>query len=56
MEEIQKVYVGIDEISKMYALPKSWFYSRTRTKAIPFIKAGKYVKFDPVITLQRNLR
>jgi excisionase family DNA binding protein len=33
-------------MSKKYNVPKSWFYSRTRTGQIPHYKIGKYVRFD----------
>lgn len=37
---------SVDEMSKKYNVPKSWFYSRTRSNEIPHYKIGKYVRFD----------
>ena len=42
-------FVDIQEISVILGVPKSWVYQRTRLgpSAIPFIKLGKYLRFDP---------
>jgi len=39
--------IGINEMAEKLNVPVSWLYSRTRTNEIPFLKVGKYVKFDP---------
>lgn len=35
----------VDEAADVLKLPKSWIYERTRRKAIPFHRIGKYVRF-----------
>jgi predicted DNA-binding transcriptional regulator AlpA len=52
--------VNVDQMAEILQVPKSWLYSRVRQKgpdAIPRIKCGKYVRFDPnkvLEYLQRN--
>ena len=36
----------IDEVAALLKVPKSWIYERTRRKAIPHIKLGKYLRFQ----------
>ena len=38
--------IGIREMARKLDVPVSWLYSRSRTREIPFLKVGKYVKFD----------
>lgn len=38
--------VSIETLSKTLDLPKSWLYTRTRKKEIPFVKLGRYVRFN----------
>ena len=38
--------IGIKEMARKLDVPVSWLYSRTRTREIPFLKIGKYVKFS----------
>jgi excisionase family DNA binding protein len=38
--------IGIKEMALKLDVPVSWLYSRTRTKEIPHLKIGKYVRFD----------
>ncbi len=35
----------VQEAADTLQLPKSWIYERTRKKAIPFHRLGKYVRF-----------
>ena len=37
------------ELAEILKVPVSWIYQRTRlgTAAIPFIRVGRYVRFDP---------
>jgi excisionase family DNA binding protein len=41
--------LSVSEMAERLAVPKSWIYERTRQgqSAIPFIKLGMYVRFDP---------
>lgn len=39
--------IDISEMAARLNVPVSWIYSRTRTGAIPCIRFGKYVRFDP---------
>lgn len=43
-------FVGAQELSQILNVPKSWIYERTRQgqSAIPFLRLGAYVRFDPV--------
>jgi len=47
MEQVN--LIGPGEMSKILGVPISWIYQRTRkgTEAIPHLKMGKYVRFDP---------
>ena len=38
--------IGIKEMASRLDVPVSWLYSRTRTNEIPYLKLGKYVRFD----------
>ncbi len=42
-------FVTITELAKILQVPVSWIYQRTRLgqTAIPHIKFGKYVRFEP---------
>ena len=39
----------VQEMAKMINVPESWIYQRTRLgqKAIPHVRIGKYVRFNP---------
>lgn len=40
----------VNEVAEWFRVPPSWVYSRTRARGpqrLPFIKIGKYVRFDP---------
>ncbi len=41
--------VNVDELAKILNVPKTWIYERTRQgqEAIPFIRLGAYVRFQP---------
>ncbi len=41
--------VTVKELAQILQVPVSWIYDRTRQgpKAIPFVKVGKYIRFDP---------
>ena len=43
---MQQNLIGIKEMARKLDLPVSWLYAKTRTREIPFLKVGKYVKFD----------
>jgi len=40
--------IGPKKLAEIINVPVSWIYQRTRMgpKAIPFIKMGKYIRFD----------
>ncbi len=44
-----KPLVGVRAMAELLGVPASWVYQRTRlgSSAIPFVKLGKYVRFDP---------
>jgi len=50
--------VDVQEMARILRVPKSWIYQRTQygRKAIPFIKVGKYLRFEPdkVIDFLKN--
>ena len=41
--------VSVGELAKILNVPVSWIYQRTRLgpKAIPHLRVGKYVRFNP---------
>ncbi len=41
--------VDVQEMAAILGVPVSWLYQRTRlgTEAIPHVRVGKYVRFDP---------
>ena len=41
--------VDVNEMARILGVPTTWLYQRTRLgpSAIPFVKMGKYVRFDP---------
>ncbi len=45
--------VTVDELSKILNVPKTWIYERTRQgqEAIPFIRLGAYVRFQPEVVI-----
>ncbi len=51
--------VDVEEMAKILRVPSSWIYSRTRleTGEIPFIRVGKYLRFNPgeVVEYFKNL-
>ncbi len=45
--------VGVREMARRLNVPVSWLYKRTRLgpQAVPFLRLGKYIKFDPEAVL-----
>ncbi len=41
--------VGVKEMAEILSVKPSWLYQRTRlgTGVIPFVKFGKYLRFEP---------
>jgi len=41
--------ITVNQLAEILRVPPSWIYQRTRLgpEAIPFVKVGKYVRFDP---------
>jgi excisionase family DNA binding protein len=40
----------VEEVASLLKVPPSWVYERTRQRGLrrlPFIKLGKYVRFEP---------
>lgn len=42
---IRKILFTVDEAATRLQVSPTWIYERTRRKAIPFRKLGKYVRF-----------
>ncbi len=42
----QKRFVTAEVMSELTGAPASWFYEKARRKEIPFVRLGKYVRFD----------
>ena len=42
-----KKLVTVEELAEILNVPISWVYQKTRLKAIPMVKVGKYCRFDP---------
>ncbi len=38
--------LDVDELAERLNVPKGWIYERTSRGDIPFIKVGKYVRFE----------
>ena len=38
--------LNVEQLSKVLNVSVSWIYQRTSENRIPFIKVGKYVRFD----------
>lgn len=39
--------LGVHGLAKYLGVPASWVYDRTRRNALPMIRVGRYIKFDP---------
>ena len=39
--------VTVQEMATILRVPKSWLYERTRRNQIPYLKLGRYVRFEP---------
>lgn len=46
--------VNIQEMARILGVNVNWLYQRTRlgSSAIPFIRVGRYVRFDPKAVLE----
>ncbi|MBC2709532.1 MAG: helix-turn-helix domain-containing protein [Desulfosarcina sp.] len=47
--------LNIDQMAEVLNVPKSWLYGKTREtgpEAIPRLKLGKYLRFEPVVVLE----
>ncbi|MCK5579672.1 MAG: helix-turn-helix domain-containing protein [Candidatus Omnitrophica bacterium] len=46
--------VSIQVLADILGVPKSWIYDKTRRgpEAIPHVRMGKYVRFDPQEVIQ----
>ena len=44
-----KSLITVKELAEILKVPVSWIYQRTSMgqEAIPYVKMGKYVRFDP---------
>lgn len=42
-----KKLVGVKGMAEILGVKENWIYQRTRLNQIPYIKAGKYLRFDP---------
>ena len=44
-----KSLITVQELAEILKVPVSWIYQRTSMgqEAIPYVKMGKYVRFDP---------
>ena len=39
--------VTADDVAAMLGVPSSWLYAQARRNAIPHVRLGRYVRFDP---------
>ena len=39
--------IDVRELAALLHVPVSWLYERTRAGAIPCIRLGKYIRFNP---------
>ena len=48
-EHVEVRLVSVEEMARILGVPVGWIYQRTRLgpDVIPFIKIGKYVRFEP---------
>ena len=55
-EEVPGRLIDVRELAQILNVPVSWLYERTRKGAIPSIRVGKYVRFNPaeVMAFFRN--
>jgi|WetSurSiteA1Bulk_404760.scaffolds.fasta_scaffold757593_1 excisionase family DNA binding protein len=38
-----------EEVAKYFRVPLSWVYRKTRERAIPFLKVGRYCRFEMAV-------
>lgn len=50
MEE--KKLIDINELSRRLSIPKGTIYNWVYLRRIPFVKAGRCLRFDPIDVLQ----
>ena len=46
-DDVPDRLIDVRELSRILNVPVSWLYERTRKGAIPSIRVGKYVRFNP---------
>lgn len=46
-EDIPGRLIDVRELAQILNVPVSWLYEHTRKGAIPSIRVGKYVRFNP---------
>ncbi|MGI8462321.1 MAG: helix-turn-helix domain-containing protein [Solirubrobacterales bacterium] len=39
--------ITADEVAELLQVPKSWVYRACREGALPAVRCGRYVRFDP---------
>ena len=39
--------VNVQKMAEILGVPVSWLYRRTSEGRIPFLKLGKYIRFEP---------
>ena len=47
--ELADELLTVEDVAALFRVPKSWVYERTRRRGadrLPFIKLGKYVRFE----------
>lgn len=37
----------VEELAQRWKVRKSWIYERTRKGLLPFIRIGRYIRFEP---------
>jgi excisionase family DNA binding protein len=45
VDEIEELET-VDEFAGRLKVPKTWVYDRTRRGLLPFIKVGRYIRFE----------
>jgi len=46
MDGLLENLISGEELYRLFNVQKRWLYRQTRLKAIPFVKIGKYLRFD----------
>jgi excisionase family DNA binding protein len=42
-----KRLLTVEQMAELLQVPRFWIYQRTRTNAIPCIRLGRHLRFDP---------